>query len=71
VRRYSDHAKLQMIDRQFTEAEVEAVIVNPERGVNLPKVRDRKEHLGYAADGRPMNVVTNRAETVVITVVEQ
>jgi hypothetical protein len=69
--RYSDHAKLQMIDRQFAEAEVEAVIANPERGVYLPKIRDRKEYLGYAADGRPINVVTNRAETAVITVVEQ
>jgi hypothetical protein len=37
----------------------------------VPSSRDRIEHYGHAADGRLLNVVTNRAETVVLTVVEQ
>ena len=69
--RYSDHAREHLTDRNFTEVEVEGVIANPTRGVHSPSARDRKEHFGYATDGRLLNVVTNRAATVVISVIEQ
>ena len=69
--RYSDHAWDNMVDRQFTEDEVREVIANPRRGTYEPIARDRREHYGFAADGRLLNVVTNKAGTVVITVIEQ
>ena len=69
--RYSDHARERLRDRHFTEADVAAVVENPVRGVFLPTTRDRKEHFGFAADGRPLNVITDRAVTIVITIVEQ
>ncbi len=68
---YTDHARDQMRDRTCSEAEVEHIIANPARGTYAPRVRDRIEHYGFASDGRAINVVTNRAKTVVITVVEQ
>lgn len=68
---YSDHARAHLADRDFTEADVEAVIASPARGVYLPVARNRKEHFGYASDGRLLNVITNRAVTIVISVVEQ
>lgn len=60
-----------MSAREITAVDVELVVGKPARGVYEPPRRDRREHYGYAADGRAINVVTNRAETVVITVVEQ
>ena len=69
--RYSDRALGHLVDRGFTKAAVEAVVARPARGIYLPKARDRREHFGYAADGRLLNVVTDRAVTVVISVVEQ
>lgn len=69
--RYSAHALKKLIDRNFTKAEVEAVIATPIRGTYEPKARDRIENLGFAFDGRPMNIVTNRAKTVVITVTNE
>jgi hypothetical protein len=68
---YSEHALRHLTDRFFTKTEVEAVIANPTRGIYEPKARDRREHFGYAADGRLLNVVTNKAVTVVISVIEQ
>jgi uncharacterized protein YuzE len=44
----------------LTEPEVESAIDDPRRGTYEPAQRDRREHFGFAADGRPMNVVTNR-----------
>lgn len=69
--RYSDHALEKMLERSVTEAEVLAIIANPVRGVYDPPQRDRREHFGYANGGRPVDVITNRAVTVVITVVLQ
>ncbi|MEA2664810.1 MAG: hypothetical protein QOI11_1754 [Candidatus Eremiobacteraeota bacterium] len=60
-----------MSERAFSEGDVEAVLASPVRGTYVPAARDRAEHYGYAGDGRLLNVVTNRARTVVITVVEQ
>jgi hypothetical protein len=57
--------------RGVSERDVEAVICAPTRGVYEPNLRDRREHFGYARDGRPLCVVTNRAGTVVVTVVWQ
>ncbi|HEX3549992.1 MAG TPA: DUF4258 domain-containing protein [Candidatus Elarobacter sp.] len=68
---YTDHARAQMTDRGVTVADVEAVTKNPVRGTYSPVRRDRREHFGYAADGRKLNVVTNRKGDVVITVVLQ
>lgn len=53
------------------EAEVEAAVAKPVRGRYAPLNRDRVEHFGFTADGRPLNVVTNRSGAVVITVVLQ
>lgn len=69
--RYSVHAQENMIERNFSKADVEAVLAKPTRGTYIPPKRDRIEHYGHAADGRVLNVVTDRAEAIVITVVEQ
>jgi hypothetical protein len=69
--RYTVHAEQKMAERAIGRNEVESIVANPSRGIYEPLKRDRREHYGYAADGRSVNVVTNRAETVVITVVEQ
>jgi hypothetical protein len=69
---YSDRANDMMLERNFTEADVAQAVANPARGTYAPPARDRLDHFGYALDGRLLNVVvTNRAETTVITVVEQ
>jgi hypothetical protein len=47
------------------------IVANPTRGMFEPPARDIIEHFGYAADGRALNVVTNRAEDLIITIVEQ
>jgi hypothetical protein len=60
-----------MASRQFTKADVAAVLLYPSRGVYAPKARDRIEHYGLTSDGRKLNVVTNRAKTIVITVIEE
>jgi hypothetical protein len=60
-----------MSEHGLTREDVEAIVRDPVRGVYRPVLRDRREHYGYALDGRPMNVVTNAAVTVVITVVPE
>ncbi len=69
--RYSDHAIEHLRDRRFTTSDVLAVIANKTRGVYEPLVRDRRVHFGYSADGRLLNVVTDKAVTIVISVIEQ
>lgn len=69
--RYSTHARKRMIDRTVTEAEALAILANPGRGTFAPPGRDVIEHFGNLADGRPINVVTNRARTLVITIIVQ
>ena len=68
---YSEYALGRLAERCLTKAEVEGVIANPSRGIYEPRGRDRREHFGYAADGRRLNVVTDRAVSVVISVIEQ
>ena len=60
-----------MAKRNIAEADVERTLANPARGTFEPPARDIIEHFGYAADGRALNVVTNRAKTLIITIVEQ
>lgn len=69
--RYSAHAKLRLKQHQVTTAEVEVIIASPSRGTWVPTNRDTVEHFGASADGRPFNVVTNGAKTIVITIVSQ
>ena len=52
------------------QADVERVVVYPFRGRYQPKVRDRSEQYGFSSEGRLLTVVTNRAVTVVITVID-
>jgi hypothetical protein len=60
-----------MARRNVSQADVERIVANPTRGTFTPPARDIIEHFGYAADGRSINVVTNRAENLIISVVEQ
>jgi hypothetical protein len=60
-----------MARRNVTEADVERILANPTRGTFAPPARDIIEHFGLATDGRALNVVTNRAEDLIIPVVEQ
>jgi hypothetical protein len=59
-----------MVERSITKVDVEEIIANPSRGTYEPPNRDRREHYRHAADGSAINVITNRAKTVVITAVE-
>ncbi len=68
---YTTHAQDQMLARDYSKNDVEQAIANPVRGTYAPPTRDRKEHFGTTTDGRAINVVTNRAGNVVITVVGQ
>jgi hypothetical protein len=67
--RYSIHAEQQMVERSIPKVDVEQIIANPSRGTYEPPERDRREHFGHAADGSAIDVFTNRAKTVVITVI--
>jgi hypothetical protein len=69
--RYSDHAKQRMQQYGISEAEVEGIISRHQRGEWKPSERDITEHFDFAADGRAFNVVTNRAESIVVTVVPE
>lgn len=51
--RYSGHAEDRMSEYGLAEAEVEAIVQNPIRGVYRPMLRDRREHYGYALDAAP------------------
>ena len=60
-----------MSERSISEADVESTLKNPARGRYQPPVIDRLESFGYTLDGRRLNVITNRAVTVVISVVDE
>ncbi len=60
-----------MMERGYTKGEVEQVVANPSRGRWAPPARDVIEHFGYASNARLLNVVTNRDETLVISVIDQ
>jgi hypothetical protein len=61
--------RAQMQERGSTERDVERVVSNPDRGRYEPRLRDRRDWYGTAADGRLITVVTNRI--AVISVFEQ
>jgi len=67
---YSAHAKKQMAKRRFTQNDVESTIANPTRGAYAPAAKATLEHYGFAHNGRPLLVVTNRVKNYVITVIE-
>ena len=69
--RYSDHAKHRMKQYGVTRAEVDSIVARHQRGEWKASARDIVEHFDFAADGRPFNVVTHRAETIVVTVVPE
>jgi hypothetical protein len=69
--RYSGHALMRMAQRGISRTDVERTIAAPFRGRYEPKLRDRREWYGYAEDCRLITVVTNRAVTIVISVLEQ
>jgi hypothetical protein len=59
---------MRMRERYVSEQEILEIISMP-TSLYRPRVRDRIEHFGAARDGRRVYVVTNRARTVVISVV--
>ena len=63
--KYSPHARKRLRKREITRDEVEAVVwcptVRVAAGTSI-------EHYGYSDDGREMKVVTDLAETFVITI---
>jgi hypothetical protein len=69
--RYSIHAEQKMVERGIPKVDVEQIIVNASRGTYEPPERDRREYYGRGADGSAIDVFTNRAKTVVITVVQR
>ena len=69
--RYSIHAEQKMVERRIPKVDVEQIIANPSRGTYEPPERDRREYYGRGADGSAIDVFTNRAKTVVITVVQR
>jgi Ser-tRNA(Ala) deacylase AlaX len=66
--RYSRHATHGMIAGGLFEDDVEGTIDWPTRRYRNPD--DTIEHLGYASDGRLINVVTDLSERRVITVID-
>ncbi|MBV8298161.1 MAG: DUF4258 domain-containing protein [Candidatus Eremiobacteraeota bacterium] len=65
---YSRHARDRMREDGISEDEVEAIVWYPVRRAVSPLA---VEHYGYADDGREFKIVTNRSETIVITVVDE
>jgi hypothetical protein len=58
---YTAHAKDQMLARDYSKSDVEQALADPVRGTFAPPARNRIEHFGYTAEGRIINVVTDRA----------
>jgi hypothetical protein len=65
---YSRHARERMEDYRISDDEVEAVVWYPLRRDTTPSAI---EHYGFIDDGRKIKVVTNRAETFVITITDE
>jgi Domain of unknown function (DUF4258) len=66
--RYSRHARERMDGHHISDDEVEAVVWYPIRRDTTPSA---VEHYGFLDDGRTIKVVTNRAETVVLTITDE
>jgi hypothetical protein len=65
---YSRHARKRMENYHISGDEVEAVVWYPIRRDVTPSA---VEHFGFIDDGREIKVVTNRAETFVITITDE
>lgn len=65
---YSRHARERMDRYHISDDEVEAVVWYPTR---RDTTRSGVEHYGFIDDGRKIKVVTNRAETFVITITDE
>ena len=65
---YSRHARERMERYHISDDEVEAVVSYPTRRDTTPTA---VEHYGFIYDGRKIKVVTNRAETVVVTITDE
>lgn len=66
---FSGHARQRMVERNFSEEDVCAIIAAPDSTYG-PTERARIEHYGRTADGRAITVVTNAERTVVVTVID-
>jgi hypothetical protein len=66
--RYSRHARERMARYHISDDEVEAVVWYPTRRDTTPSA---VEHYGFVDDGRKIKVVTNRAETFVLTITDE
>lgn len=69
--RYSHHARIRMTRLKLSDHEIDEAIASPKRGRYLPIARDTIERFHTTTTDPQINVVTDRAKTVVITVVEQ
>jgi hypothetical protein len=65
---YSRHARERVERYHISEDEVEAVVWYPVQRDTTPSA---VEHYGFIDDGRKIKVVTNRAETVVVTITDE
>jgi hypothetical protein len=65
---YSRHARERMDSYHISDDEIEAVVWYPTR---RDTTRRGVEHYGFIDDGRKIKVVTNRAETFVITITDE
>jgi Domain of unknown function (DUF4258) len=65
---YSRHARERMEYYCISEDEVEAVVWYP---IRREVTHSAVKHYGFVDDGRKIKVVTNRAETLVVTITEE
>jgi hypothetical protein len=65
---YSRHARERMEYYRISEDEVEAVVWYP---IRREVTHSAVKHYGFVDDGREMKVVTNRAETIVVTITDE
>ncbi len=65
---YSPHAREKMSTDGISESDVEGTVDWPTRRNRT--YYGRIQHFGYSGDGRLINVVTDKSETYVITVID-
>jgi hypothetical protein len=63
---YSRHARKHLVKNHMDEDDVAAIVWNPTRRYVTHR---GVEHEGWLSDGRPVRVVTDHSERVVITIV--
>ncbi len=65
---YSRHARRRLVTRHITEDEIEAIVRYP--GWRVRSSEGTIEHHGYSDDGRLFTIVTDWAQTRVITIID-